>query len=658
MKTQKIVGFSPITLLLMGVLLTVFGATVCADPPQTISIRGQLLNAQGQGLGGVREYSVQFYDAATGGTALGTAFTGTTEVSPEGLFNILVLLPEAALTAGEVWYELAVDGGATPGPLGSEDVFPNRVKVESVPFALESAAAAHVAVSAVGSGTVLEGEFEALSGVTSGIQGQLDDKANAADVYTKTEMDTSQGAQDTIIADKANSADVVAKAGDTMTGPLEMTPSAAPVTVTDKLYNVGGSLQWNGNPAYRFPWTTVTADTQLVSNNGYMTNAASQLNLTLPLSSAINVGDTVRVSSIGTGGWKIFQNDLQSIIVGVLQVPGSSAWTAHGPQDSWLAVASSSDGTTLAACTSGSDSIYSSIDSGETWTPHGPNESWQDIASSADGTKLVAVCEFVYTSIDSGITWTQQGWDFRSWTSVASSADGTKLVACAYNDYIYTSTDSGVSWTARDSIREWRSVASSADGLKLVACAGGWPTRNIYTSTDSGVTWTLQGPSLLWQKLASSADGTKLVAAAGNGGQIHISTDSGVTWTPHGTNENWEAVASSADGTKLAACDSDGYIYTSEDSGTTWTLHEDTYALHWLWSDVASSSDGSKLVACGAWGYGSQIYTYKKSTEMMTTTTPGNAGYLSGGAYSAVELQYAGNDTFVPISYVGTLGAN
>ena len=116
-----------------------FDAISYADPPHTINIRGQLLNAQGQGLGGAREYSVQFYDAATAGTALGSASTGPTDVSPEGLFNIPLLLPESAVTAAEVWYELAVDGEATPGPLGPEDVFPNRVKVESVPFALESA---------------------------------------------------------------------------------------------------------------------------------------------------------------------------------------------------------------------------------------------------------------------------------------------------------------------------------------------------------------------------------------------------------------------------------------------------------------------------------------------------------------------------------------
>jgi hypothetical protein len=42
----------------------------------------------------------------------------------------------------------------------------------------------------------------------------------------------------------------------------------------------------------------------------------------------------------------------------------------------------------------------------------------------------------------------------------------------------------------------------------------------------------------------------------------------------------------------------------------------------------------------------------------MDYTIPGTDGYLSGGQGAAVELQYIGFDTFVPISYVGPLGAN
>jgi hypothetical protein len=53
--------------------------------------------------------------------------------------------------------------------------------------------------------------------------------------------------------------------------------------------------------------------------------------------------------------------------------------------------------------------------------------------------------------------------------------------------------------------------------------------------------------------------------------------------------------------------------------------------------------------------YGAGIYTAQGTIQ--TTTTPGTAGYLAGGQYTAIELQYIGNGLFLPLSYVGTLSA-
>lgn len=72
---------------------------------------------------------------------------------------------------------------------------------------------------------------------------------------------------------------------------------------------------------------------------------------------------------------------------------------------------------------------------------------WRSIASSSDGTKLAAVSGYIYTSADSGATWTANTTSgSRNWYSIASSADGTKLAAVVYGGYIYTSADSGVTW--------------------------------------------------------------------------------------------------------------------------------------------------------------------------------------------------------------------
>lgn len=636
-----------------------------ADPPSTINIRGQLLDAQGHALSGDRDYQVQFYDASAGGTTLGDPITGTTEVSPEGLFNIQALLPPSALLAPELWYEVAISSSSVPGPLTGSDMFPDRVKVESVPFAIQSAESNHVDVSGIGSGTVLDNEFGFLSGLTGGIQDQLNTKADAADVYTKTEVDTSQGVQDAVIADKANAADVVDKAGDTMTGALTVNDSyigigqaTAPDTVADKLYNVDGTLQWNGTPAYRFPWTVVTTDTQMAGNNGYIVNSSDLLTLTLPLSSSLAIGDTVRLNGIGTGGWKIAQNPSQSILLGNMQIENTSpgTWTECGPTQYWLKTASSADGTKLAAGTNGGN-IYTSADSGASWTARASEDSWHGIASSADGAKLAAVAYggYIYTSTDYGANWTSHESE-RMWNDVASSADGARLVTCALADYIYTSTDSGATWTARmtDAQRWWRCVASSADGTHLVA---GVLDEYLYTSTDSGVTWTarMTDTGRYWHVLASSADGSILLGGSANG-YLYVSTDSGITWATQFTdvNRGWAGTACSEDGMTMFAIANSNGAYMSKDAGITWITIGP--ARKYLGASV--SLDGSQLFTATNGPGPGYLYIFRLADEFFASTTEGTGGYLTGSQNSTVEIQYIGNDIFAPLTFAGSFSAN
>lgn len=274
----------------------------------------------------------------------------------------------------------------------------------------------------------------------------------------------------------------------------------------------------------------------------------------------------------------------------------------------WTCVASSSDGTMLAAGTSW-DYIYTSSNAGVTWIPRPSLETgqrdWKTIAVSADGAMIAAAgqgADLVYTSADSGASWTAQfGSGFRNWSSIASSADGVKLVAVVAGGDIFTSTNSGVDWTQHTigaGNQSWYSVACSSDGAKIVA--GDGSPGLIYTSTDSGATWTPQPASgvRFWNGVASSADGTKLVAVDGNNGDIYTSTNSGAAWTDQTAagNKFWTGVASSADGTKLAACAANfDFVYTSTDSGASWTLQSDPGPQNRF--SVASSADGSHLVA-------------------------------------------------------------
>jgi len=247
----------------VALLAALAGAMAAAEPPSTVNIHGQLIDNQGHAITGVRDYLVRFFDAPGGGAQLGGDLTGTVGLSAEGLFDIAVDLPAEVLASTQAWYELAVDSDGAPNGVDANDVFPERVKVESVPFALQAASVEHVDAPSISGGGVENAEFDTLDGVTAPIQDQLDLKANAADVYTKVEVDLSQGAQDTLIALKANSADVYTRTvaddlfvdvtGDTMTGALvvngsfvEIGQAAAPSPVTDRLYNVAGGLLWNG----------------------------------------------------------------------------------------------------------------------------------------------------------------------------------------------------------------------------------------------------------------------------------------------------------------------------------------------------------------------------------------------------------------------------
>ena len=132
--------------------------------------------------------------------------------------------------------------------------------------------------------------------------------------------------------------------------------------------------------------------------------------------------------------------------------------------------------------------IYTSDNSGATWVGQtaAGQRGWTSIASSSDGSKLAAVVNnwdgtgSIHTSADSGATWTERtAAGSRNWYSIASSSDGTKLAAVEIGDgsggSIHTSQDSGATWTEQTAAgqRNWTSIASSSDGTKLAAAAVG-----------------------------------------------------------------------------------------------------------------------------------------------------------------------------------------
>jgi len=666
-------------------LLLLFAGHLVASPlGSAFSYQGRL-NSGGDPANGSYDLQFAVFDAGTNGSQLGSALTNAATAVSNGLFTVTLDFGAGVFSGASRWLAIGVrtNGGGPFVPLSP------RQPLLPVPYAILANSASNLLgalpasqlsgplpasqLAGIYSGPVTfsdaAGSFSgSMSGDGSGLTnlsasqltaGTVPDAQLSANVPllggTNLFTGTNTFAGVAILTGANNlfsGAFTGNGAGLTnltvpaarLTGivPLAQLPSAV-LTNNESGVSLSGSFAGNGSGLTNLPsmllWQVVAGSSQQAQpNTGYVANYAALVTITLPTSPA--VGDVVRVSGPGAGGWKLAQNAGQSVLAANLGLVGAT-WTPRASSQNWRCVASSADGTKLVAGIDGGQ-IYTSTDSGVTWTARDSSRPWYAVASSADGTKLAAGVNNgqIYTSTDSGGTWTPRD-SSRQWYSVASSTDGTKLVAVVLNGQIYTSTGSGASWTPRASSQQWYSVASSADGTKLVAVVYG---GQIYTSGDSGATWTPRASSLYWYSVASSADGTKLVAVV-NGGSIYTSGDSGATWTARDSSRQWYSVASSADGTKLVAVVSGGSIYTSIDSGVTWTPRDSSRQ----WYSVASSADGTKLVAVV---YGGQVYISGSAT-----TTPGLSGYLLGGQYTTLELQYIGNGQFLPLSHEGAFSA-
>ena len=97
----------------------------------------------------------------------------------------------------------------------------------------------------------------------------------------------------------------------------------------------------NGVAAQVMGWVNVTQPVepflQALANTGYVPDSEQQVTIKLPAAPARN--DLVRISGLGSGGWKVVQNEGQSIVVDNLPVP----WDKHLSGD-WASVASSGNG--------------------------------------------------------------------------------------------------------------------------------------------------------------------------------------------------------------------------------------------------------------------------------------------------------------------------
>jgi len=393
------------------------------------------------------------------------------------------------------------------------------------------------------------------------------------------------------------------------------------------------------------PWVVVSGTSQQAEPNmGYVAANAAEVTITLPASPA--VGDIVRISGAGTGGWKIAQNAGQFIAASLIVEPGTT-WVTREYSRNWSSVASSADGTKLVAGVYDGQ-IYTSTNSGATWTPRATNKAWKSVASSSDGTKLVAVVfnGQIHTSTDSGATWTPRD-AVRNWSCVASSADGTKLVAAVQGGKIYRTIDSGLTWSiAFVTDAQWNAIASSSNGERILASSGSG--GYLYRSSNSASSWLgLTGGDLgnnarSWTSVTMSSSGDVMAATtqAGVGGSVWVSTDAGAYWL-----ERYKPI--SANGAACSASDSMIIVedLISRDGGQSWSTRKKPGAYGAI-TAVTISADSSKIVAVSNSG---EVHTSN------TETTAGSTGYLRGGASASLELQHIGSGRFLPLSSVGTL---
>ncbi|HEX3719933.1 MAG TPA: hypothetical protein VH595_18445 [Verrucomicrobiae bacterium] len=158
--------------------------------------------------------------------------------------------------------------------------------------------------------------------------------------------------------------------------------------------------------------------------------------------------------------------------------------------------------------------IYRSTDSGVTWTQTGaPVIFWTSLASSTDGTHLAAVAlesDAVWISTNSGATWTSNSVE-NSPSIIACSADGSRLVAFASSGP-FISLNSGQSWSFEKMVSGWEGVCMSADGSFVAASAGGiyathipaQPSLSIISSGPNLVlSWPLPSAGFVLQQSSS-----------------------------------------------------------------------------------------------------------------------------------------------------------
>jgi hypothetical protein len=127
--------------------------------------------------------------------------------------------------------------------------------------------------------------------------------------------------------------------GQVIIGSTGATPTAATLTAGTNISitNAAGSITIAATGAGGFSWNIVSGTSQtMVSNNGYISNNAGLVTLTLPATSA--VGDEMAVVGKGAGGWKVQCGGGQTIVIGSSTTTSGGSVASTNAKDSFYIV--------------------------------------------------------------------------------------------------------------------------------------------------------------------------------------------------------------------------------------------------------------------------------------------------------------------------------
>ena len=489
---------------LFVLLLAVAGLTAKLSAQGTAFMYQGRLNDNGSAATGAYDLRFALYDAATNGNAISFPQTNFASGVMSGLFN-------TTLDFGPVFsgtnYWLSI-GVRTNGSTNAFTLLWPRQPVLPVPYAVFATRASNLLGTL--SATQLVGTLASaqISGTYSGAVNFNNGGNNFSGTFSGNGsalagLNASQLASGTVADARLTPNVALLDHNQTFTGANNFTSINA---FTNRGNYFVGSFFGNGLVG----WIPVSGTyTQAMVDAGYLLTNPGLTTVLLPPAAQLTVGDIVRVSGAGAGGWLVAENSGQSIL-------GNFASYRNG----YLVA--------LPITTLPTDNCY-------------------DIAASADGIRMFAVGSFagVYASADSGRTWTSVGGFASSVYSIACSANGRVVYAelITLGSFFKKSTNGGVTWVDDTS----------------------------HTANGSSIACTADGSSVFTGNIACSGDGTYLARLVG--GVISVSTNAGSSWfsIAAAPAANLSCLAASSDCTRLVAGVTNGLFYASANRGATWT---------------------------------------------------------------------------------------